>query len=103
MLLLHDVQHPAANIDGSTPIPSCMRAGSMGRTAEDLIMLDSIVRTKNYSSTGEGMLPTAVNCSVTVNSNLSLSGLRIGLPSNYGEHPAVEPPAPAFSVMKHLD
>eukprot|EP00891_Asterochloris_glomerata_P009220 jgi/Astpho2/9220/Aster-07177 len=66
--------------------------GSMGRTAEDLIMLDSIVRTKNYSSTGEGMLPTAVNCSVTVNSNLSLSGLRIGLPSNYGwVYPGIDP------------
>ena len=78
-----------------------MPAGSMGRTAEDLILLDSIVRTKNYSSTGEGMLPTAVSCSVNVNSNLSLSGLRIGLPSNYGECPAVEPSAPAFSLSEH--
>ena len=75
----------------------------MGRTAEDLIMLDGIVRTKNYSSTGEGMLPTAVSCNVTVNRNLSLAGLRIGLPSNYGERPAVEPAAPAFSLLQHRD
>ena len=60
-------------------------AGSMGRTAEDLIMLDSIVRTKNYSSSGEGMLPGTVSCDVNVNTNLSLAGLRIGLPSNFGE------------------
>lgn len=58
--------------------------GSMGRTAEDLIMLDSIVRTKNYSSSGEGMLPGTVPCDVNVNTNLSLAGLRIGLPSTFG-------------------
>ena len=60
-------------------------AGSMGRTAEDLVMLDSIVRTKNYSSSGEGMLPTTVPCDVSVNTNLSLAGLRIGLPSTFGK------------------
>ena len=75
----------------------------MGRTAEDLILLDSIVRTKNYSSTGEGMLPTAVSCNVSINSNLSLSGLRIGLPSNYGECSAVEPSPPPFSLLDHQD
>ena len=48
-------------------------------------MLDSIVRTKNYSSSGEGMLPGTVPCDVNVNTNLSLAGLRIGLPSNFGE------------------
>ena len=47
-------------------------------------MLDSIVRTKNYSSSAEGMLPTTVPCDVNVNTNLSLAGLRIGLPSTFG-------------------
>ena len=47
-------------------------------------MLDSIIRTKNYSTSGEGILPTTVPCDVNVNTNLSLAGLRIGLPSTFG-------------------
>ena len=61
-----------------------LHAGSMGRTAEDLVMLDSIVRTPNITTTGVGILPTPVSCNVNVNRNLSLAGLRIGLPSTLG-------------------
>lgn len=56
----------------------------MGRTAEDLVMLDSIVRTPNITTTGVGILPTPVSCDVNVDRNLSLAGLRIGLPSTFG-------------------
>lgn len=75
-------------------------AGSMGRTAEDLIMLDSIVRTKNYSSSGEGMLPGTVPCDVNVNTNLSLAGLRIGLPSTFGELTVAKPNTLPFALIR---
>ena len=61
-----------------------LHAGSMGRTAEDLVMLDSIVRTPNITTTGVGILPTPVSCDVNVDRNLSVAGLRIGLPSTFG-------------------
>ena len=62
-------------------------------------MLDSIVRTKNYSSSGEGMLPGTVPCDVNVNTNLSLAGLRIGLPSNFGKLVANQPSLLPFTPI----
>ena len=59
-------------------------AGSFGRTVEDVILLDSIVRRPNCSTTSMGALPTPVSCNVTVDRGLNLTGLRIGLPSTFG-------------------
>jgi mandelamide amidase len=58
--------------------------GSMGRTMDDLIMLDNILRNSGYNTTTNGALDTPVTCAVNVNSNYSLQGVRIGLPSNFG-------------------
>ena len=56
----------------------------MGRTIEDLILLDSILRNSGYNSTTNGALDTPVSCAVSVNPQFSLQGVRIGLPSNFG-------------------
>ena len=59
-------------------------AGSFGRTAEDLVLLDSILRSSNATTTAVGAIPEPVSCAVNVDRNMSLAGLRIGLPSNFG-------------------
>eukprot|EP00891_Asterochloris_glomerata_P007936 jgi/Astpho2/7936/fgenesh1_pg.00118_%23_37_t len=63
----------------------CMSAGSFGRTAEDLVLLDSIIRSANATTDAVGASPdNIVSCAVSVDTNMSLAGLRIGLPSNFG-------------------
>ena len=62
-----------------------MSAGSFGRTAEDLVLLDSIIRSANATTDAVGASPdNIVSCAVSVDTNMSLAGLRIGLPSNFG-------------------
>ena len=62
-----------------------MFAGSFGRTAEDLVLLDSIIRSANATTDAVGASPdNIVSCAVSVDTNMSLAGLRIGLPSNFG-------------------
>ena len=56
----------------------------MGRTVEDLILLDSIVRNSNATTTMQGAVPNKLSCAVNVNRNLSLEGVRLGLPSTFG-------------------
>ena len=58
--------------------------GAMGRNAPDLILLDSIIRSNNYSTTGFGSVPTPVSCAVEIDPNFSLAGVRLGLPSTLG-------------------
>ena len=60
----------------------------MARTAGDVVLLDSIVRNNGFNTTGNGAVATAVPCAVTVNSSLSLRGLRLGLPSTLGWVPS---------------
>ena len=58
--------------------------GSMARTAEDLILLDSIVRDSSAETTGNGAVAEPVACAAPVNESLTLSGVRLGLPSTFG-------------------
>ena len=60
----------------------------MARSAGDVVLLDSIVRNKGFNSTGNGAVATAVPCAVSVNTSLSLRGLRLGLPSTLGWVPS---------------
>ena len=55
--------------------------GSMARTAQDLILLDSVIRSSNYSTTGFGSVPDPVSCAVSIDPDFSLEGVRLGLPS----------------------
>ncbi len=55
----------------------------MARDIEDLILLDSIVRMPNMTTTGHGMIQDAVSCAAPI-TNISLNGTRIGLPSTFG-------------------
>ena len=55
--------------------------GSMARTAQDLILLDSVIRSSNYSTTGFGSVPNPVSCAVSIDPDFSLEGVRLGLPS----------------------
>ncbi|KAL0030242.1 hypothetical protein WJX77_004786 [Trebouxia sp. C0004] len=57
--------------------------GSMARDIDDLILLDSIVRMPNITSTGHGMIPEPVSCAAPI-TNINLNGTRIGLPSTFG-------------------
>ncbi|DBA75672.1 TPA: hypothetical protein ACH3X2_009037 [Trebouxia sp. C0005] len=57
--------------------------GSMAREIDDLILLDSIVRMPNITTTGHGMIPQPVSCAAPI-TNISLNGTRIGLPSTFG-------------------
>lgn len=59
-------------------------AGSFARNAEDLILLDSIVRAPNCTTTSMGALPAPVSCAPNVTKDLNLTGLRLGLPSTFG-------------------
>ena len=58
--------------------------GSMARTAEDLLLLDSIVRDSSAETTGNGAVMDPVSCAAPVNESISLAGLRLGLPSTFG-------------------
>ncbi len=58
-------------------------AGSMAREIDDLILLDSIVRMPNITTTGHGMIPQPVSCAAPI-TNINLNGTRIGLPSTFG-------------------
>lgn len=59
-------------------------AGSFARTMDDLVLLDSFMRTPDAMVDELGALPTPVQCSANVNRNFNLSTLRLGLPSNFG-------------------
>lgn len=56
----------------------------MARTARDLILLDSIVRKPNCTTTAKGAIPSPVDCDVDVDLNFNLTGVRLGLPSTLG-------------------
>lgn len=56
----------------------------MGRTMGDLVLLDSVLRSSNMTSTAVGAIPDPVACAARIEPNMSLSGLRLGLPSNFG-------------------
>ncbi|KAL3136240.1 hypothetical protein ABBQ32_007252 [Trebouxia sp. C0010 RCD-2024] len=58
--------------------------GAMGRTMGDLVLLDSVLRSSNMTSTAVGAIPDPVACAARIEPNMSLSGLRLGLPSNFG-------------------
>ncbi|KAL0036071.1 hypothetical protein WJX79_001223 [Trebouxia sp. C0005] len=58
--------------------------GAMGRTMTDLITLDSILRSSNMTSTAVGSIPDPVACNAFIDPNITLNGLRLGLPSNFG-------------------
>lgn len=63
-----------------------MFTGSMARNMGDLILLDSVIRDSNATSRAHGGLPEpGVPCEVSVNQELSLEGVRIGLPVEYWE------------------
>lgn len=51
---------------------------------DDLILLDSFMRTPNYMTDELGALTVPVQCNAPVDRALSLQGLRIGLPSEFG-------------------
>lgn len=55
----------------------------MARTIDDLILLDSVVRQPDMTTTAHGMISEAVTCDAVI-SNISLNGTRIGLPSTFG-------------------
>lgn len=58
----------------------------MARNMGDLILLDSVLRDSNATTHGHGALPEpGVPCSVSVDEDLSLQGVRIGLPIDYWE------------------
>lgn len=59
-------------------------AGSIARTAGDLVLLDSVVRNSAAKTTGNGAVASAMSCAVNVNSSMSLKGVRLGLPSTEG-------------------
>ena len=63
-------------------------AGSMARTAGDVVFLDSIIRNSGFNTTGNGAVPTALPCAVNVNTSLDLRGVRFGLPSTFGWVPS---------------
>ena len=56
----------------------------MGRTMTDLITLDSILRSSIMTSTAVGSIPDPVACAAFIDPNITLKGLRLGLPSNFG-------------------
>ena len=51
---------------------------------EDLVLLDSIMRTPNATTDEFAALSAPVSCAVDVDRAMNLSGLRLGLPSNFG-------------------
>lgn len=59
-------------------------AGSFGRTMEDLVLLDSVIRTQNATTDELGGLPVPVSCAANIDRSMNLTGLKLGLPSNFG-------------------
>ena len=51
---------------------------------EDLVLLDSFMRTPNATTDELGALPAPVQCNADVDQSMNLTGLRLGLPSNFG-------------------
>ena len=51
---------------------------------EDLVLLDSFMRTPNATTDELGALPAPVQCNADVDRSMNLTGLRLGLPSNFG-------------------
>ncbi len=51
---------------------------------EDLVLLDSFMRTSNATTDELGALSQPVSCAVDVDRSMNLSGLRLGMPSNFG-------------------
>ena len=58
-------------------------AGSIARTAQDLVLLDSIIRNHNATTTGNGAVAEPLPCAVAVNASMGLRGVRLGLPSTF--------------------
>ncbi len=59
-------------------------AGAIAREMDDLILLDSILRDPGKVTRANGALPSpGVSCRVTIDRNLSFSGMRIGIPMNF--------------------
>lgn len=51
---------------------------------DDLILLDSIVRPENCTTSVVGALPAPISCVPNITRDLNLTGLRLGLPSTFG-------------------
>ena len=60
----------------------------MARTAGDLVLLDSVIRNSGANTTGTGAVTTPLSCAVDVDRNMSLRGVRLGLPSTEGWVPS---------------
>lgn len=73
-------------------------AGSMARTARDLILLDSIVRKPNCTTDAKGAIETPVSCDVDVDLSFNLSGVRLGLPSTLGWNNGISSEVNSISV-----
>ena len=57
---------------------------------EDLVLLDGLMRTPNAMTDELGALPVPVQCNAEVDRSFNLSGLKLGLPSNFGwVHPGL--------------
>ena len=66
-----------------------MQAALVG-TMEDLVMLDSVMRTPHKTTDAFGGLPAPVSCDAPIDRSLNLTGLKLGLPSNFGwVHPGL--------------
>ena len=48
------------------------------------MLLDSFMRTSNATTDELGALSQPVSCAVDVDRSMNLSGLRLGMPSNFG-------------------
>ena len=75
---------PGAYKDVAACKQTMTAAGSFGRTMEDLVMLDSVMRTPNTMTDELGGLPIPVSCDATIDRSMNLTGLKLGLPSNFG-------------------
>ena len=74
----------------------------MARNMDDLILLDSIVRSVNTTTRGNGGLPApGVSCDAAIDRDMSLSGVTLGLPLSYWADvdPAVCPADSACSGL----
>ena len=79
-------------------------SGSFGRTMDDLILLDSIVRPENCTTSVVGALPEPISCVPNITRDLNLTGLRLGLPSTFGWAQGISSEVhPAFNhrAIKH--
>ena len=76
----------------------------MARNMDDLILLDSIVRSVNATTRGNGGLPApGVSCDAPVNRDMDMSGVTLGLPVSYWADidPAVSPTDPTAQHAGH--